>query len=85
MIITLICLCCDRDVWKTQQCMDMSLSGCSMEESHHVREEMGKRLNPLVPPSCHAELKASECALHFAVMAQKILGVSEDMMPEGVV
>ena len=78
-----IFVCFDSDVWKTRQCMDMSLSGCSMEETHHVREVLESRMRPMIPDSCQSKLKFSECALHFAVMAQKILKVSEEMMPKG--
>ncbi|XP_061194923.1 uncharacterized protein LOC133203073 [Saccostrea echinata] len=72
------------DVWKTRQCMEMNLATCSQEETHHVRDTLERRMAPMIPTTCQAKLKFSECALHFAVMAQKIIGVSEDMMPKAV-
>ena len=48
-----------------------------------MREVLESRMRPMIPDSCQSKLKFSECALHFAVMAQKILKVSEEMMPKG--
>ncbi|KAK3094578.1 hypothetical protein FSP39_003616 [Pinctada imbricata] len=69
------------DVMKTKQCVEMHTKHCETHVSHEMRSHMNEMIMKMKVASCPMDMKFTTCALRFGSVAQQILRIPKDVLP----